>query len=115
LRATDALDYETYKSYYWYATEFSERKVGRVTMTSMPISVARDELSEIVNRVAYAKERICLTRHGKGVACVVSIEEARLLDLIEDRLDISDALAAMQEMRVQGPVSWADLKAELGV
>jgi prevent-host-death family protein len=84
-------------------------------MTSMPITAARDDLSEVVNRVAYSKERICLTRHGKDVAYVVSVEEARLLDLIEDRLDLSDALEALKELREQGPVSWDDLKAELGV
>jgi prevent-host-death family protein len=77
-------------------------------MTSMPITAARDDLSEVVNRVAYSKERICLTRHGKDVACVVSVEEARLLDL-------SDALDALKELHEQGSVSWDDLKAELGV
>jgi prevent-host-death family protein len=82
-------------------------------MISMPITAARDDLSEVVNRVAYSKERICLTRHGKDVACVVSVEEARLLDLIEDRLDLSDALDALRELRDQGPVSWDALKAEL--
>jgi prevent-host-death family protein len=84
-------------------------------MTSMPITAARDDLSEVVNRVAYSKERICLTRHGKDVACVVSIEEAKLLDLIEERLDLSDALDALKEMHEQGSVSWDELKAELGV
>jgi prevent-host-death family protein len=84
-------------------------------MTSMPITAARDDLSEVVNRVAYGKERICLTRHGKDVACVVSVEEAKLLDLIEDRLDLSDVLEALKELREQGAVSWDDLKAELGV
>lgn len=84
-------------------------------MTSMPITAARDELSDVVNRVAYGNERICLTRHGRDVACVVSMEEAMLLDLIEDRLDLSDALDALRELREEGPVSWGDLKAELGV
>ncbi len=84
-------------------------------MTSMPITAARDDLAEVVNRVAYTKERICLTRHGKDVACVVSMEEARLLDLIEERLDLSDALDALEEMKDEGPVSWDDLKSELGV
>ncbi len=84
-------------------------------MTSMPITAARDDLSEVVNRVAYGKERICLTRHGKDVACVVSAEEAKLLDLIEDRLDLSDVLEALKELREQGAVSWDHLKAELGV
>lgn len=84
-------------------------------MTSMPITAARDDLAELVNRVAYTKERICLTRHGKDMACVISMEEARLLDLIEDRLDLSDALEAMKEMREQGSVSWDDLKADLDI
>ena len=84
-------------------------------MTSMPVTAARDELAEVVNRVAYGKERICLTRHGKGVACVVSMDEARLLDLIEDRLDLSDALEALKELGERGPASWDSLKAELGV
>jgi prevent-host-death family protein len=84
-------------------------------MTSVSITAARDGLSEVINRVAYSKERICLTRHGKDVACLVSVDEARLLDLIEDRLDLSDALDALKESKEQGSVSWEALKAELGV
>ena len=49
------------------------------------------------------------------MACLVSVEEAKLLTLIEDRLDLSDALEALKELREQGPVTWDDLKAELGV
>ncbi len=84
-------------------------------MTSMPITAARDDLADLVNRVAYGKERICLTRHGKDMACMVSVEEVRLLELIEDRLDLFDALDALREMKEQGPLPWAELKAELGV
>lgn len=84
-------------------------------MTSMPVTAARDDLAEIVNRVAYGKERVCLTRHGKDVACLVSMEEARLLALIEDRLDVSDAVDALKESSERGSVSWNALKAELGL
>jgi prevent-host-death family protein len=84
-------------------------------MTSMPVTVARDDLAEIVNRVAYGKERVCLTRHGKDVACLVSMEEAKLLDLIEDRVDLSDAVDALKELGEQGAASWDALKAELGL
>jgi prevent-host-death family protein len=84
-------------------------------MTRVSITAARDDLAELVNRVAYTKERVCVTRHGKDTACVISMEEARLLDLIEDRLDLSDALEAMKEMREQGSASWDDLKAKLGL
>lgn len=84
-------------------------------MTSMPVTAAREDLAEIVNRVAYGKERVCLTRHGKDMACLVCVEEAKLLALIEDRLDLSDALDALKELREKGPLSWDDLKTELGV
>lgn len=84
-------------------------------MTSMPVTAVREDLAEIVNRVAYGRERVCLTRHGKDVACLVSVEEAKLLTLIEDRLDLSDALDALKEVREQGTVAWDDLKAELGI
>jgi prevent-host-death family protein len=84
-------------------------------MTSMPVTAARDDLAEIVNRVAYGKERVCLTRHGKDVACLVSMEEAKLLALIEDRVDLSDAADALKEMGEHGVVYWDALKAELGL
>ena len=38
----------------------------------IPVTQARAELAELVNRVAYAGERIELTRHGKLVASLVS-------------------------------------------
>jgi prevent-host-death family protein len=84
-------------------------------MTSMPVTAAREELAEIVNRVAYGRERVCLTRHGKEVACLVSVEEAKLLALIEDRLDQFDAADALKELGERGLVSWDTLKAELGL
>lgn len=84
-------------------------------MTSMPVTAARDDLAEIVNRVAYGKERVCLTRHGKDVACLVPMDEARLLSLIEDRLDLTDAADALTELEERGSVSWDELKAELGL
>jgi prevent-host-death family protein len=51
-------------------------------MTSeIPVTQARDELAELINRVAYGHERIILTRHSKAVACLVPPEDlARLQD-----------------------------------
>jgi prevent-host-death family protein len=45
-------------------------------MTSeIPVTQARDELAELINRVAYGHERIILTRHSKAVACLVPPED----------------------------------------
>lgn len=41
---------------------------------------ARDELAELVNRVAYGHDRITLTRHGKVVAALVPPDDLAWLE-----------------------------------
>ena len=56
-------------------------------MTSeIPVTQARDELADLINRVAYGHERIILTRHSKAVACLVPPEDlARLQEGEQER------------------------------
>jgi prevent-host-death family protein len=50
-------------------------------MTSeIPVTQARDELADLINRVAYGHERIVLTRHSRPVACLVPAEDLELLE-----------------------------------
>ena len=58
---------------------------------------ARKNFADIVNKVAYGKESIVLTRRGQDVAALVSIDELELLQQIEDYIDIEDAKKALQE------------------
>jgi prevent-host-death family protein len=46
----------------------------------IPLTRARDELAELINRVAYGHERITLTRHSKPVACIVPPEDLAWLE-----------------------------------
>ena len=48
--------------------------------TEIPVTQARDELAELINRVAYGHERIILTRHSKPVACLVTPEDLQQLE-----------------------------------
>jgi len=66
---------------------------------TMKISTAdaRKNFADIVNKVAYGKELIVLTRRGQDVAALVSIEELELLQQIEDHIDIEDAKQALAE------------------
>lgn len=48
--------------------------------TEIPVTQARDELAELINRVAYGHERIILTRHSKPVACLVPPEDLQRLE-----------------------------------
>src|ERR1700729_1337238 len=48
--------------------------------TEIPVTQARDELAELINRVSYGHERIILTRHSKAVACLVPPEDLQRLE-----------------------------------
>jgi prevent-host-death family protein len=71
-------------------------------MTRLAASQARDHFSEILNQVAYGGERVIVGRRGKELAAIVSLEDLRLLEAIEDRLDVRDALAALEEAEREG-------------
>ena len=58
---------------------------------------ARKKLADIVNKVAYGKEPVVLTRRGEKIAALISMEELELLQLIEDYIDIEDARKALAE------------------
>jgi len=74
---------------------------------------ARKKFSNIINRVAFGNESFVLTRRGEPVAALVSIKELKLLQELEDQLDIEDAWKAKNEPGK--PIPWEDLKKELDV
>ena len=76
------------------------------------ISNIRDNLSDALNRVAYSGERIVLMRRGKGVAALVSMDELRLLEELEDQADLRAALKARKE---KGGVTLAQYRKKRGI
>jgi len=77
----------------------------------MSAAEARKNFANIVNRVAFGNESIVLTRRGEDVAAIVSIEELKLLQQIEDRMDIEDAINALDESGENIPADefWKEL------
>jgi len=69
-------------------------------MAIWPLSRAKSELSELVNRVRYGRERVVLSRHNKRVAALVSIEELERLEALEDEADLEAAKSARTEESV---------------
>ncbi|MBI3650718.1 MAG: type II toxin-antitoxin system Phd/YefM family antitoxin [Acidobacteria bacterium] len=61
----------------------------------MSTKEARGQLSQVISRAAFAKERIVLTRHGKAVAAVVPLEDLKLREELADHIDIEDARAVL--------------------
>jgi prevent-host-death family protein len=76
---------------------------------------ARAQFSEIINRAAFGKERVKLTRRGKEIVAVVPIEDVKLLEALEDKIDLEEARAALAEAKKKGTVSWEKIKKELGI
>ena len=84
-------------------------------MTHLPTSKARDHLAEILNKVAFGAERIILSRRGKDLAAVIPIADLKLLEKLEDRIDLEDARKALEEVEKDGSISWDQIKSELGL
>jgi prevent-host-death family protein len=78
-------------------------------------SEAREQFSDVINRAAYGKERVILTRRGRALVAVVPIDDVHLLDALEDRMDLDDALAGISEAKTEGTISWLELRARLNL
>ena len=45
------------------------------TVSAVTVADARSGLAELLNRVAYGKERLVITRHGREIAALVPVED----------------------------------------
>jgi prevent-host-death family protein len=88
---------------------------GDVAREKISAAKAREKFSDLVSRVAYAKERHVVTRRGKAVAAMVPIEDLELLEELEDRIDVIEGLRALAEAQERGTKRWEEVKAELGL
>ena len=83
-------------------------------MTTVTAKELKEHSTDVLSRVQYGNERVAVTRHGKEVAAVVSIEDAALLESLEDLLDAHDALEAIEEAEREGTIGLDDLRKKLG-
>lgn len=79
-------------------------------MTLVSVSDAKTSFSKLINRVAYGRERIVLTSHGQPKAALVSMDDLRRLEELEDAQAVSDALAEHERGET---ITLAELEAEL--
>ncbi|MFE7776899.1 type II toxin-antitoxin system Phd/YefM family antitoxin [Streptomyces sp. NPDC057445] len=49
----------------------------------IPVTQARAELAELINRVVYGGERVVVTRHGKPLVALVSAADLQRLEDLE--------------------------------
>jgi prevent-host-death family protein len=93
----------------------SPRGVKPFSHETIDTSIARDGLSDTLNRVSYGKERIVIKRHGKELAALVPMEDLMFLEELEDRLDLEEARAALAEAEEKGTIPWDKVRKDLGI
>ncbi|MFJ4848206.1 MULTISPECIES: type II toxin-antitoxin system Phd/YefM family antitoxin [unclassified Streptomyces] len=78
----------------------------------VPVTQARAELAELVNRVVYGGERVVLTRHGKPLVALVSAADLQRLQELDEAAD--DAVVSTVSS-VHPPVSATGERRRFGI
>jgi len=74
-------------------------------MTTMTAKEARRSFADLLARAAYGKERVVVTRNGRPLAVLVSMEDAEILATLED----------LRLRAKEKPIPWAKARKSLGL
>ena len=84
-------------------------------MGALSMVEIRKGFSDVIDRVEESKERMIITRHNKPVAALVPVDDAALLEKLEDDLDLLEAMQAIEDYELSGGVSLRQLKVDLAL
>ncbi|WP_432053636.1 type II toxin-antitoxin system Phd/YefM family antitoxin [Streptomyces sp. bgisy022] len=56
----------------------------------IPVTQARAELADLINRVVYGAERVVVTRHGKPLVALVPADDLRRLEELEREAETAE-------------------------
>ena len=85
-------------------------------LPSVSLTELRESLPDTIGRVAHGKERLLIKRHNRPVAAVVSMDDVRLLEMLDDMLDLEAAAEALEEIANGGELKSAvEFRKELGL
>ncbi|HLZ70199.1 MAG TPA: type II toxin-antitoxin system Phd/YefM family antitoxin [Dehalococcoidia bacterium] len=74
---------------------------------------ARNQFGDLINRVAYGREHIVLTRRGKELVAIIPVEELRWMEEFENRRDLELIDRILADPQREPPISLEELEAEL--
>ena len=66
-------------------------------MISISATDARANFQELINRAEYSGERIVIQRHGKDAVAIISLDDLKRLEAMEDAIDSELLRRAVQE------------------
>jgi prevent-host-death family protein len=75
---------------------------------------AKEQFTDLINRVTHNKERVILTRRGKEIAAIIPLEDFKILQDSQDKNDLRDAIDALKEARNSGAATLEQVKEKIG-
>ena len=72
----------------------------------IPVTQARAELAELINRVVYGGERVVVTRHGKPLVALVSAADLQRLERDEASEEAAATERVIRAVSSFGPARW---------
>jgi len=85
-------------------------------LPSVSLTELRESPPDTIGRVAHGKERLLIKRHNRPVAALVPMDDVRLLEMLDDMLDLEAAAEALEEIANGDELkSAAELRKELGL
>ena len=74
------------------------------------VTEAKRSFSELLNRAAFGRERIVITSHDNPKAAVISIEDLRRLERLED---VMAAIEGLEELEAGETLDWKQVRADI--
>ena len=82
---------------------------------SITAAKARENFAEVINQVAYGKERMVLTRRGRELVAMIPIEDLKALQALEDQIDLEEGGARLADIKAgrTQTVPWEEVQKSL--
>jgi len=81
-------------------------------MTTVSMTEARHDFADLADQVRINGERVCISKNNKPALALVPLEDMKLLEMLEDMIDLRDALKALKE---PGSIGLDAFKKKLGI
>jgi len=81
-------------------------------MTTVSMTEIRRVFTELADKVRINGERVCISKNNKPALALVPLEDVRLLEMLEDMIDLKEALEALEE---SGSIDHETFKKKLGL
>ena len=81
----------------------------------MKFTEFRQNLADNLESVSHNQNRIVIHRRDRPVAALISIEDLKMLEILEDEMDVKMAKNILKDIDSKGTDSWDQVKSELGI